>query len=309
MKKYKYKCHFFIDQIRFKVESLSKSNMSVPTVQRAVRIYKTKDINIVAHDINSPVPEVGPTQVLLKTKYSGVNFINKYIYLGYYKATLPTIVGREGAGVVVKVGDKVTNFKKGDRAGYVEPGNCGEYVAVDANASVAKVPDNVALKDAAAALLQGLTALAFTQEAYTVQRIDTVLVHAAADDIGLLIVQVAKLIGVTVIGITCSTATAGPVRAFGADHVIVTFHENVALHVKELTNGRGVDMVFDGTGKKNYETPLKLLAHRGTLVDFGNAPNSTLPVLDFNHSVKILQPLLYVYIENPKQWSHYRNAV
>jgi NADPH2:quinone reductase len=219
-----------------------------------------------------PLPEPGPAEVLVHNRFVGVNFVDTQHRAGlYYPVVYPLIPGIEAAGVVAAVGATVTDFAVGDRvayAGYMG-GDYAEYTLVPPARLVA-VPAAVPLEQAAAGLLQGITALVLARQVYTVQPGDHVLIHAAAGGVGNLLVQIAKQAGAVVIGTTSTAEKAGGVRQAGADHVIVTTPTDFASAIQDLAP-QGVHVVYDGVGGPLFEQNLNVLRARGTLVMFGLA--------------------------------------
>lgn len=281
---------------------------SIPATQRSIRIHENGGPEVVKLDTDVPVAEISDTQILVKAKYAGVNFIDTYFRSGLYPSTFPSTLGREGAGEVVKVGPKVTKFAVGDRVGYIGQNAYSEYPAFEESALVVKLPEAVEYSTAAASLIQGLTALTFVHEAHEVKKGDYVLIHAAAGGTGSIFVQLAKYYGATVIGTTSSPEKAAIAKANGADYIINYRIESVVDRVKEITQGRGVNAVFDGVGKDTYEISLESVGRKGTLVSFGNASGAVPPVSLLKLSsknVKLLRPSLFNYLSEPEEWAHY----
>src|SRR5450432_1308388 len=192
-------------------------------------------------DIATPAP--GPRQALVRIAASGVNFIDVYFRTGLYKADLPMSLGAEGAGTVEAVGAEVTEVAPGDRVAYaMARGSYAEYAVVP-SAQLVKLPDGVDFATAAAAMLQGMTAHYLTHSTFPLKSGDTCLVHAAAGGAGGLIVQMAKMLGATVIGTAGSDEKAAIARAAGADEVILYTSQDFVAEVKRITNGRGVDVI------------------------------------------------------------------
>ena len=204
--------------------------MSIPTTQSALRIHETGGPEVVKFDTDVPVPQISATQVLIKVKYAGVNFIDTYFRSGLYPSPLPLTLGREGSGEIAQVGADVTQFKVGDRVGFIGQHAYADYVAIEADI-VIPLPDSVDLKTAAAGLIQVLTAISLVKEAYPIKKGDTVLIHAAAGGTGALVVQLAKLRGATVIGTTSTPEKVKLVKSLGADYVINYKEEDVAEKV------------------------------------------------------------------------------
>lgn len=287
----------------------------IPTTQKAIRIHKTGGPEVLQYE-DVPVPEVGDNQLLVKNAYAGVNFIDSYFRQGIYPATLPITLGREGAGEVVKVGANVDKFAVGDTVGFLSlTGAYCEYSAVDVNTAV-RIPHGVDVKTVGAGILQALTALTMTSEAYPVKRGDYVLVWAAAGGTGALLTQFAKYFGAIVIGITSSEEKAEVARQAGATYVINykaqdEKERDVVARVKELTDGKGVAAIFDGVGKDSWETSKACIARKGTIVSFGNASGVVPPVslLTLTNNIKVMRPTLYGYTATPEEWEHYSSQL
>lgn len=218
-----------------------------------------------------PVPEPGPGQALVKLHFSGVNFIDIYFRTGLYKAPPPIVLGMEGAGVVEQIGAGVTEISPGDRVAYAMPrGSYAEYAVVPAWQLV-KIPQEIGFDVAAGSMLQGMTAHYLTHSTYPLKPGETALVHAAAGGAGQWIVAAAKLRGARVIGTTSSAAKAEIARKAGCDEVINYAERDFDAEVKRLTDGHGVDVVYDSVGKSTWEKSLNSLKTRGMMVSFGNA--------------------------------------
>ncbi len=247
-----------------------------------------------------PVPTPGPTEVVVRIAASGVNFIDVYFRTGLYKAPAPIAIGSEAAGVVHQVGEAVTDFVPGDRVAYaMARGSYAEYACVPA-VQLVKVPAAVSLDTAAAVLLQGLTAHYLTRSVYQVKAGDTCLVHAAAGGTGALVVQMAKHAGARVFGTVSSASKAAIARAAGADEVINYTEQDFAAECRRLTDGRGVDVVYDGVGRSTFDKSLDSLRVRGMLVLFGAASGPVPPfdpaILNAKGSLFLTRPGLAHYI-------------
>ncbi len=249
--------------------------------------------------VDLPVPSPGPGQILVRHQAVGLNFIDTYHRSGLYPMKMPAVLGLEAAGVVEALGEGVTRFKVGDRVAY--NGTLGAYAEaamVPADRAV-RVPDDVTLEIAAAALLKGMTAEFLVRRCYKVEPGQTVLVHAAAGGVGSILVQWAKALGAKVIATVGSEAKATLARGHGADHVILYGEEDVAARVLEITGGQGVAVVYDGVGKDTFEASLKSLGRRGVLATFGNASGPVPPFAPLELSGKSLfvtRPRLFDYI-------------
>ena len=243
-----------------------------------------------------PVPEPGPKQALVRLAVAGVNFIDVYFRTGLYKAEQPTSLGNEGAGVVEKVGPDVTEVHVGDRVVYaMARGSYAEYAAVPA-AVLVKLPDTITFQQAAAAMLQGMTAHYLTRSTYPLKRGDTCLVHAAAGGAGLMIVQMAKTLGARVIGTVSTEAKARLAQDNGADETIRYTEQDFEQEVKRLTGGHGVDVVYDSVGQTTFDKSLNCLRPRGVLALFGSSSGAVPPldpqVLNAKGSLFLTRPSL-----------------
>lgn len=230
-----------------------------------------------------PEPELKPGQAIVELDASGVNFIDIYFRKGLYPAPeRPIRLGMEGAGIVRRVAPDVTTCQPGDRVAYcMERGSYAEFAAVEAW-KLLPLPDGLKTAEAAQIVLQGLTAHYLTRSTFALKEGDTCLVHAAAGGTGTLIVQMAKLLGARVIGTVSNAKKAAQAEAAGCDHVINYKREDFAAAVRRLTNGRGVDVVYDGVGKATFEGSLHSLRPRGMLALFGQASG---PVPKFDPQV------------------------
>src|SRR4249919_244833 len=217
------------------------------------------------------VSDPGIGQIRLRQEAAGLNFIDVYHRTGLYPQPLPFTPGVEGAGVVEAVGPDVTGLKVGDRVAYGGPiGGYAEVRLIDAD-KVVKVPDGVSSEQAAAAMLQGMTAQMLVRSVYAVKPNDTVLVHAAAGGVGLILCQWAKALGATVIGTVGNDEKAELVRSHGCDHPIVYTRQDFVAEVERITDGKKVPVVYDGVGQDTFLKSLDCLRPRGMMVSFGNA--------------------------------------
>ncbi len=226
-------------------------------------------------------PTPGPGQVLVKIEASGVNFIDTYVREGRYPAPLPFILGQEAAGVIAGVGEGVGNLRAGDRVAWcgMAPASTGTYadMALAAAASVVPIPDALSFEQAAAAILQGMTAHYLLYACFVPQFGDRVLIHAGAGGTGLLLIQIAKRLGARVITTVSTEEKATLARAAGADDVILYTQEDLVARVKQITGGEGLPVVYDSVGKTTFEQSLQCLCRRGTLVLFGGASGPVPP--------------------------------
>ena len=250
-------------------------------------------------DVEVGAPKAG--EVRIRQHAVGLNYIDVYFRTGLYPQPLPGGLGMEAAGEVTAVGDGVTAFKAGDRVAYVgqPPGAYAQERVMPAERLV-KLPDGISDDDAASVMLQGLTAHYLLRRTYPVKAGDTILIHAAAGGVGLLVCQWAKALGATVIGTVGSDEKAALAKAHGCDHPIVYTRENFTQRVKEITNGAGVPVVYDSIGKDTYIGSLDCLAPLGYFVSFGNA-SGPLPAIDSKEfssrgSLFFTRPTLFSYI-------------
>jgi NADPH:quinone reductase len=247
-----------------------------------------------------PDPVPGPGQVVVQVAAAGVNFIDIYRRSGVYKQPVPYVPGSEGAGTVVAVGEGVHEFSAGDHVAWCEgPGSYAERVAVAAHQAV-PVPEGIDLKLAGAVMLQGLTAHYLCRSTFPVVDGAIAVVHAAAGGVGLLLTQMIKDIGGTVVATTSSTAKAVLAKQAGAD--FVTTYEEFPAVVREVTGGRGADVVFDGVGKDTFDASLSVLRPRGMMVLFGGSSGQVPPFdlqrLNSGGSLFVTRPTLAHYVTN-----------
>ena len=244
-------------------------------------------------------PEPGPDEVVVEVVAAGVNFIDTYHRSGLYPLDLPSGIGLEGAGTVLAVGDDVQTRRAGDRVAWSDAlGSYASHLAIRADRTV-PVPTEVPLETAAALMLQGMTAHYLTQSTTTLGEDDTVLVYAAAGGVGRILVQLAKRRGARVLACTSTEAKAEEVRSLGADEIVFYRDVDVPATVRELTDGQGVDVVYDSVGADTYEDSLDCLRPRGLLVLYGNAsgpvPPFDLGVLARKGSLYVTRPTLGAY--------------
>jgi NADPH2:quinone reductase len=249
-------------------------------------------------DLPDPVP--APGELLVRVEAAGLNFIDVYHRTGLYPNPLPFTPGLEGAGVVAGVGQGVSVFREGDRVAWTRAlGSYAESAIVPQDQAVL-IPPEVATRDAAAVMLQGLTAHYLTSSTYPLQSGDTCLVHAAAGGVGLLLVQMAKEAGARVFGTVSTEEKAALAREAGADEVIQYTRDDFLEAVRRLTDGKGVNVVYDGVGKATAEKSLDCLAPRGMMVFFGNASGPVDPIdpliLSQKGSLFLTRPVLFHHI-------------
>jgi NADPH2:quinone reductase len=261
-------------------------------------------------------PTAGPGQLLVRNHAVGVNFIDTYHRSGLYKLPLPAILGREGAGEVVAVGEGVSGFKTGDRVAYIGGASYAEYTAAPA-VTTAHIPDQITWQVAAAAPLQGLTAWSMVTLAYTVKPGDWILVHAAAGGVGRWLVQLCKRAGAHVIGTVSTQEKAELARADGADVVLnytmqpgeadeAAVDARLLREIMVITNGQGVHAALDGVGKRTFEISFNSLRRLGTLITFGNA-SGPVPPFDVLRLAKgnyrLMRTTLFQYITTREEFA------
>ncbi len=245
---------------------------------KAVGIHETGGPEALKYE-SYPMPEPAEGEVRIKIEAAGVNFIDVYHRSGLYSVGLPRVLGMEAAGVVDAISAGVTDLEVGDRVAYaMYLGAYAEYAVVPAGKLVS-VPDGVSLREAAAVMLQGMTAHYLSHSTYPIQSGDTVLVHAAAGGVGRLLVQMAKRRGARVLGTASTREKADLARQAGADAVILYTEIDFEAEVKRLTGGQGVEVVYDSVGQTTFDQSLNCLKRRGPMVLFGQSSG---PVPPFN---------------------------
>jgi len=266
---------------------------------KAIRIHAPGGPEALQYDdVAEPTPGAG--QAVVKLAAACVNFIDVYFRTGAYKAPLPLIIGLEGAGTVTAVGQGVTDVKAGDIVAWTGvPASYAQMTAVPADRLV-KLPAGVAPMTGAAAMLQGMTAHYLVKSSYPLKKGDTCLVHAAAGGMGLLLCQMGKMLGATVIGTVSTEEKAALAKGAGADHVILYSKQDFEAEVKRITGGRGVDVVYDGVGATTFDKSLSCLRPRGFMILFGAAsgpvPPLDLQVINQRGSLFVQRPSLNHHI-------------
>jgi NADPH2:quinone reductase len=224
-----------------------------------------------------PTPQLKPNEALVKIEAIGANFIDVYFREGRYPTQVPFIPGREMSGVVTQIGSEVKEIKVGDRVAQTGvPGSYAEYQAVP-EGQLVKVPEAIGFEQAAAVMLQGATTHYLVRSTFPLKATDTLLLHAAAGGVGLLLTQFAKHIGAYVIGTVSTEEKAKLAREAGVDDIILYTQQDFVAEVKRITNGKGVDVVYDGVGKTTFEGSLSSLRPRGYMVLFGGASGAVPP--------------------------------
>ena len=268
----------------------------------AIRVHETGGPEVLKWE-EVEVGDPGPGQVRLRQEAAGLNFIDVYHRTGLYPQPLPFTPGVEGAGVVEAMGPDVTNLKVGDRVAYGGPvGGYAEVRLIPADRLV-RLPDSISSEQAAAMMLQGMTAEMLLRRVYAVKAGDTILVHAAAGGVGMILCQWATALGATVIGTVGSDEKAELVRAHGCDHPIVYTRQGFVAEVERITSGAKVAVVYDGVGRDTFMKSLDCLKRRGMMASFGNASGPVEPfdalLLARKGSLFLTRPTLYDYTLDP----------
>ncbi len=269
-------------------------------MSKAIRIHNSGGPEVLSWE-SVTVGDPGPGEVRLRNTAIGLNFIDVYHRIGLYSIGLPSGLGIEGAGVVEAVGAGVTEVAAGDRVAYagMPLGAYAEERLFPADRLV-RLPEAIDDRTAAAIMLKGMTARYLLRVCAPVRDGDIILVHAAAGGVGLIACQWARHLGATVIGTVGSDAKARLARDHGCDHVVLYAQEDFVARVREITNGRGVDIVYDSVGRNTFEGSLDCLRRRGTMVSFGNASGAVAPfepsLLARKGSLFFTRPMLFDYI-------------
>jgi NADPH2:quinone reductase len=271
---------------------------------KAVRIHGFGGPEVLSYD-DMPLPEPGPGQARVKIAAIGVNFIDTYHRKGLYPGQLPFTLGQEGAGVIDAVHADVTNLKPGDRVVYASvQGADAEYALVPA-ARLVPIPEGVSFEQAAAVMLQGLTAHYLAFSTFPLKPGDTALVHAAGGGVGRLLTQIAKRRGARVIGTASTEEKIALARSGGADEVIPYTEQDFETVTKQLTGGKGVDVVYDSVGKTTFDQSLNCLRPRGYMVLYGQSSGPVPPldpqVLNAKGSLFLTRPTLAHYISTREE--------
>jgi NADPH:quinone reductase len=254
-------------------------------------------------ELPSPQPKAG--EAVVKLAASGVNFIDVYFREGRYKSPLPFVLGQEGAGEVTAVGAEVKSVKVGDRVAWTGLlGTYAEYAAVPADRLV-YIPQGISDQQAASTMLQGMTAHYLSHDTYPLKKGETALVHAAAGGVGLLLVQMAHNIGARVIATVSTEQKAKLAREAGANEVILYTQSDFEAETKRLTDGKGVDVVYDSVGKTTFEKGLNVLRPRGMMVLFGGSSGAVPPfdlvLLSQKGSLYVTRPTLFAYMSTREE--------
>ena len=265
---------------------------------KAVRVREYGGPEAMSYD-EVDIPSIGENDVLVKIEASGINYIDTYQRSGLYQIPLPATLGLEAAGTVTETGSNVSSFQSGDRVAYTSvPGAYADYAVVPEEKLV-NLPDGVDFNQGAAAMLQGCTAHYLCKSTYEVKAGDRCLIHAAAGGVGLLLIQMVKNAGGFVIGTVSTEEKANLAKSAGADEVILYSEQNFETEVKRITEGAGVNVVYDSVGKSTFQKSIDCLSKLGYMVLYGNASG---PVTEFNPatlgpkgSLFLTRPTLFDY--------------
>lgn len=272
----------------------------------AIRIHENGGVEKM---IFEPVElrQISANEVIVKNTAIGVNFIDTYYRSGLYKTQMPAILGNEGAGVIEKVGENVTDFKVGDRVCYCDPiGSYAQMVIRPANRLI-KIPKYIDDKTAASALLKGLTATYLCTKTYKVKRGDIVLIYSVSGGVGQILCQIVKSLGATVIGTVGNDNKVETAKKVGCDYVIVPQNKDIVKEIRQISAGVGVDAVFDGNGKDSFMNSLNCLKPHGMMISFGNASGKVAPfdigLLAQKGSLYLVRPSLTSYTASSEDLS------
>ena len=271
---------------------------------KAIRVHQTGGPEVMKYE-EVPLPEPGAGEARVKIEAIGLNFIDTYQRSGIYPLQVPFSPGMEGAGIVDAVGEKVTEVKKGDRVAYaMAPGSYRDYALVPSSKLV-PLPQGLDIRSAAAVMLQGMTAHYLSHSTYRLKKGVTALVHAAAGGVGLLLIQIAKRLGATVFGTVSTEEKARLAKQAGADDVILYTQTDFLAEVRRLTNGKGVEVVYDSVGQSTFDKSLDCLSPRGYLVLFGQSSGPVPPLnvgtLAAKGSLYVTRPTLANYANNREE--------
>src|SRR3954462_548068 len=270
----------------------------------AIQIHQTGGLEVLKWE-EVEVGEPGPGQIKLKQEAAGLNFIDVYHRTGLYPQPVPFTPGVEGAGVIESVGPDVEHLKPGDRVAYAGPiGGYAEERLIDAD-RVVKLPKSIDAEHAAAMMLQGMTAQMLLRSVFPVAKGDTILIHAAAGGVGLIMCQWAAALGATVIGTVGTEKKAELARAHGCAHPVVYSKQDFVAEVNRITNGEKLPVVYDSVGRDTFLKSLDCLKVRGLMVSFGNASGPPEPIapgiLAQKGSLYLTRPTLFNYVASREQ--------
>ncbi|CCF57053.1 hypothetical protein KAFR_0C00580 [Kazachstania africana CBS 2517] len=286
--------------------------MSIPQSQKVLLIDGLSEgYEVIKYeDFATPII-VTDDEVIIKNRYTGVNYIESYFRKGIYPAELPYVLGREAVGTVVAIGKSVRDLKVGDKVSYIAGATFAQFTKVPNSTHVFKLPDTTSteqLKLYAAGMIQGLTALTFVNEAYDVKKGDYVLLYAAAGGVGLIFNQLLRMRGAHTIAVASTNEKLSLAKENGAEFLINSKEDNILEKVQQITKGNGVDVAFDSVGKDTFETTLSCLKRKGTFVSYGNAsgPVPPFPLSRLSpKNIRLLRPQLFGYVAQADEFRHY----
>lgn len=289
--------------------------MPIPKTHFVAIAEETSDSPDVVQYKEVEAPQItGPHDVIIKNKYAGVNFIESYFRKGIYPVDLPILFGREASGVVAAVGSEVKDLKEGDKVFYLSGRTFAQYTKVVLDGkfhTIHKVDDDTPedkLKLLGSILTQGLTAITFAHEAHPVKKGEFVVVWAAAGGTGQAFTQYASYLGGRVIALASTDEKLKIAKDLGAEFLVNSLDADVAQKVKEITGGRGVDVIFDGVGKAVEDTNFEIVKRKGSFVSFGKASGLIPPLSIYKltpKNIKLLSPTLFHYITEKEEWDQY----
>ncbi|CDK24488.1 unnamed protein product [Kuraishia capsulata CBS 1993] len=300
--------------------SFTHFKMSIPKTSAAVYFKEqSESLDVLTFDPEYATPQIqSPTEVLIKNRYAGINFIEAYFRKGIYPVTeLPYVLGREASGTVAAIGSEVKDLSVGDKVAYLSGKTFAQYTLFDTATNHRYLKLDPATTDKelllyGSALVQGLTALTIIEDSYPVKKGDDILVTAAAGGVGLLLDQLISGIGARVIAVASTADKLELAKKAGASVVINSETEDVVARIKEATGGKGVEASFDGVGKATFEISYESLARKGSLVSFGNA-SGTVPPLSINRlspkNLKLVRPQVFGYTATKEEWLYYSSKL
>ncbi|VEU22414.1 DEKNAAC103720 [Brettanomyces naardenensis] len=294
------------------------ASTSIPSTQKVVLFNKNGGPEVLEYT-DFAVPEISDSEVLIKNRYAGINFVESYFRIGLYPSKFPHVLGREATGAVVKVGKNVKNLSVGDKVAYLSGGTFAQYTKFPADGQLIKLgakADDEKLKLYAASLLQGLTALALVDEAYPVKAGDYILVTAAAGGVGLILDQlISKDKKAHVIAVASTDEKLAKAKANGAELLLNSkklSQDEILAKINEFTKGKGVAASFDSVGKDTLDLSLAALGRNGILLSFGNA-SGAVPPFSIRRlaakNLKIARPSLNGFIEEPEEFQYYSHRL
>ncbi|GMM36797.1 NADPH:quinone reductase [Saccharomycopsis crataegensis] len=287
--------------------------MSIPKTQKVILFEEIGGPEVLKY-ADFPVPAYADDEILIKNHYAGVNYIESYFRTGIYPSQKPYVLGREASGEVVAIGAKVGNFKVGDKVTYISSGTFSQYQKIKATGNIYKLPKDIndeALQVMGSILVQGLTAITFSELAYPIRKGDYVLIYAAAGGVGQILCQLCKLKGAHAIALASTDEKLALVQKLGAEYTINSKATDIVEQVLKITGGKGVHGAFDSIGKDTFQITLKCLRTNGKFVSYGNATGK-IPAFEINtlpRNVSICRPTLYHNFSEPGEFKHYMDQL